>query len=213
MKPVSEQASIVLLGSFNPAIFQPSWLAQKELVAASEAEAAKIQLVSPQLTDFQIGSLQLQVLPDRFFAGSTEPQDHVRLRDLVEGIFLILAETPLSRMGINFNNVYRFDDQARWNALAEALAPKRRWQEALGVEPRLSTVQMVGRLPEGTPGTVNVKLESGGYPQWHSQVNNDIHPPPDAWQPGQFVEFIRTHWETARADANRMISVLLEASP
>ena len=42
--------SIVALGSFNPAIFHPIWFARQGLIRDAEAEAAEIQVVSPEVT-------------------------------------------------------------------------------------------------------------------------------------------------------------------
>src|SRR5438067_10758454 len=40
--PETENASIVMVGSFNPAIFQPLWLGTQDLIRRKEAEDAKI---------------------------------------------------------------------------------------------------------------------------------------------------------------------------
>jgi len=40
-------ASIVLLGSFNPPIFQPQWFARQNLLQPTLAEKAKINFITP----------------------------------------------------------------------------------------------------------------------------------------------------------------------
>jgi hypothetical protein len=42
--PEIDQASLVLLGRFNPAIFQPFWFARHGIVGADEAGAAEIEI-------------------------------------------------------------------------------------------------------------------------------------------------------------------------
>ena len=43
ISPQFEGVTIVLLGQFNPAIFQPAWLAAENLVRPQEAESAEIE--------------------------------------------------------------------------------------------------------------------------------------------------------------------------
>jgi hypothetical protein len=40
-----EGASVVLVGSFNPSIFQPKWLSSRDIIQAAEGEEAKIQII------------------------------------------------------------------------------------------------------------------------------------------------------------------------
>jgi hypothetical protein len=47
-----EGAGIVLVGSFNPSIFQPKWLASKDIIGVAEGEEAKIQIISPEISSF-----------------------------------------------------------------------------------------------------------------------------------------------------------------
>jgi hypothetical protein len=53
--------SIVLLGSFNPAIFQPYWFASNGLLRPDEAKEATIQVIHNQATIFTAGWLTLKV--------------------------------------------------------------------------------------------------------------------------------------------------------
>jgi hypothetical protein len=45
--------SIVLVGNFNPAIFQPAWLAAKGLIRESEASAAVVEVIHPELAQYR----------------------------------------------------------------------------------------------------------------------------------------------------------------
>ena len=54
-------ASIVLVGAFNPAIFQPSWLELHRLIRDTEAEAAKISIITAEVAVFSIGDWLLEL--------------------------------------------------------------------------------------------------------------------------------------------------------
>ncbi len=48
--PEISGASIVMVGSFNPAIFQPRWLGSQGIIRPEEAENAKISLIGPTIS-------------------------------------------------------------------------------------------------------------------------------------------------------------------
>jgi hypothetical protein len=51
-KPEIEGVGIVLVGSFNPRIFQPAWFAAENLIREEEEQAAKIELIHRQVAIF-----------------------------------------------------------------------------------------------------------------------------------------------------------------
>jgi hypothetical protein len=55
--PEIDAASVVMVGSFNPTIFQPLWLGAQKLIRAEEAETAKITTIQAELTDFSTAAL------------------------------------------------------------------------------------------------------------------------------------------------------------
>ncbi|GMU60014.1 MAG: hypothetical protein AMXMBFR34_17770 [Myxococcaceae bacterium] len=211
MKPQSESASIVMLGSFNPAIFQPSWLALKNLISPSDAQSAEVKLIAPQLAAFKAGGILVEVLQERFMAQADEPQDQVRLRDLAMGVFAILGETPVSRLGLNWTYVFRLEDEKRWHAVGDLLAPKDVWSKVLRGRPGLRTMTIQGGLLEGLRGQLNVKIEPTSAPSVRLELNNDILGPDrdGAVNADTFVELIRKHWDEARTESVRIATEVL----
>ena len=214
MKPQSDSASIVMLGSFNPAIFQPSWLALKNLISPSDAQSADVKLIAPQLAAFKAGGILVEVLQERFMAQADEPQDQVRLRDLVVGVFAVLGETPITRLGLNWTYIFRLEDEKRWHAVGDLLAPKDVWSKLLRGRPGLRTMTIQGGLSEGLRGQLNVKVEPTTQPSVRVEINNDILGPDrdGAVTADSFVELIRKHWDEARKESARIaIEVLTRA--
>jgi len=118
-------SSIVLLGSFNPAIFQPAWIAQNSLLPEEEMDGFYNEQIIKKFPEygFEIGTGQpfqvnndqavavfrsfgLQVVRDRFI--TTVTTDHHATIRFIRKVFKILAETPIKAYGINFQTHLNF---------------------------------------------------------------------------------------------------------
>lgn len=136
-----QRHSIVAVGDLNPAIFQPAWFAGEGLITRGEAQAATVQVISAQATQFEVDWLSLQVLPERFAATTTNEAFFQHLHDLVAATFSRLVHTPIRMLGINFNCHCHLEDP-KWSELSDVLAPKAPWSRLLespqihGLDPR-----------------------------------------------------------------------------
>ena len=72
--------SIVLLGDFNPKIFQPAWFGGHGLIRPTEADEAEVEIVHSEVTKFRLDWVVLQVTRDRLeAAGIMSANDLVRV--------------------------------------------------------------------------------------------------------------------------------------
>jgi hypothetical protein len=157
---IHDAASIICIGSFNPAIFHPAWLSARGLIQKTEEEAAEVQVVAPDATQFKIKWLQLQVLRDRLSASTDTPDDSLLLRDLVIGSFRFLEHTPVTFVGLNRHMHFQLDSEADWHHVGHVLAPKKIWRKYL-THPGLGTFTMkdVRKDHENKmPAEVNVQI-------------------------------------------------------
>lgn len=162
--PIIEGGAIVLVGSFNPAILQPQWLASMDLIRREEADSATLQVISPQVTSFSLPWLALQVLEDRFQVESTDPAHHLHLLQLVEGVFEKLEHTPFSKMGIIRRVHYPLHSEDDWHALGDRLAPKDLWRGIISSPirkgtPGLRTLVIEGSREGSSAAWMRVKIE------------------------------------------------------
>lgn len=127
MKLLSQTSTIVLIGSFNPPIFQPLWLKEKELISPTDYENAALKIASIEISDFSLDWAHAQVTADRFFIQCTDMRRSEAMRDLAVGIFEILAETPLLKLGINLESKYQAQSEEQWNALGYKIVPPNFW--------------------------------------------------------------------------------------
>jgi hypothetical protein len=158
LKTDAEGISLVLVGSFNPAIYHPEWFGRRGLIRDEEVKSATLEVVHNEITSQVIGSIKIQVRSDRFMASTANAGDYEVLRDLVEGTFKILPDTPIRMMGINFDAHYRMPSIEAWHALGHRLAPKELWTPILE-KPGTVSLTIEGDR-DAKKGYLRVKVES-----------------------------------------------------
>lgn len=158
LKPEIEGVSIVLVGSLNPAIFQPAWFAREKLIPQVEADTADVKVISPQVSVFSIGWLNLEITLDRFTASTSQMQHLEPLRDLIGGTFTLLRHTPLKHLGINRMAHFRSAGEEAWHKIGHRLAPKGPWAGLLE-KPGMRRVSMLGQRSDGYRGDITATIE------------------------------------------------------
>jgi hypothetical protein len=127
--PEISEATIVLIGSFNPRIFRPEWFASTGIIGGGDATSATIEVIHSEIASFSLDWLTVRVQRDRFSVETIAPP-FVRARDLVMRTFReFLMHTPVSKIGFNrlvHFNVSSFEIRDRVGTL---LAPKEPWGE------------------------------------------------------------------------------------
>jgi hypothetical protein len=128
-------ASVVALGSFNPAIFQPAWFKDHDILPANEIEAATTKgaprlVVSNDVTSISFDALRLEVLQDRWQIITSRLDWKNDLGPIVGSIFRLLNHTPVHTVGLNFA-IHR-DVLGDPLAVVEQWVPVRRLAEAVG---------------------------------------------------------------------------------
>lgn len=159
MGPIEKEgASVVMLGSFNPSIFQPRWLATLGLIRTEEADDATIGIIQQQVADFQAGWFRLQVLENRFLLQALDAAHYGPIRDLAAGIFRLLPHTPVTRLGLTRWFHFPMDNTELWHKVGHKLAPKDWWNPIME-NAGLRTMTMQGKRPKSEVGTLLVKIE------------------------------------------------------
>ena len=80
--PQIRALSLVMVGDFNPTIFQPRWFWSENILTVEEAESAIVQIVHPDVTSFGLPWLNLTVQRERFDAVSAAQPYFERLAGL-----------------------------------------------------------------------------------------------------------------------------------
>lgn len=125
--PADSGVSVVLVGSMNPAIFSPEWLARHNVVSQDLADEADIRVIHKEITEFSCGWCNIRVDRNRFQAQTNEAP-YVRLCDLVAVVFgELLPNTPVSALGINLVVNFNAPSSRARDALGQTLAPAANW--------------------------------------------------------------------------------------
>lgn len=150
--------NIVLVGSFNPRIFQPAWFAANGLIPAEEGEHAHINIIHPDLVSFRTDWFDLSVEQDRFAVTTKSAPSYEPVRDLVISTFSLLEHTPIAHVGINYMLHYRLESDDSLRGILDALAPAKYWQEVM-TAPWTRTVTMQSERPDEHAGSFQVTVE------------------------------------------------------
>jgi len=199
-----DAASIVLRGSFNPAIIQPRWLGAKGLVMEAEATDAKVEIITPDVSSFAMGWVHLQVTTDKFSATALEAGRARSLRDLVNGIFGLLEHTPLQALGMNRTMHFRLPGEVEWHAVGDLLVPKDPWKELIE-KPGMLSVVVQGRIAARPKALTNIKVEPSARikPGVFVEVNEHYGITEIGGEEG-LLRTLRDAWEDAQQDAKRI---------
>jgi len=158
--PEIEGVQVVVLGSFNPAIFHPSWFKLHKLIRDEEADNAKLEVTHLEVSIFSIEWLRLQALRERFILETTDSAHYESLRDLAMGVFTLLEHTPITAMGINRSVHYKMHSVESWHEFGHLIAPKPVWQPIMK-EPGLRKLVMEDSRTD-PKGYVRVTIEPSG---------------------------------------------------
>ncbi len=153
-----EGASIVFIGSFNPAIFHPSWYVAEGLWSKTELENAEVDVIAADICSFRTEQYTLRTLNDRFMISTTQAPLYEALRDLAVGTFRVLKHTPLAKLGINRHVHLQLASEEVWHAIGHKLAPKGHWNPILK-NPGMGALTIVGVRPDNLDGAVYVRVE------------------------------------------------------
>ena len=213
-KPEIEGVGIVLVGSFNPKIFQPAWFAAENLIREEEAQAANIQLIHQQVAIFSLDWLHLQVTDEQFSATTIQSHFYEPLRDLVLGTFRLLRHTPIHKMGLNRDSHFRVTSEEAWHAFGHRLTPKEPWAGILK-EPGMRNLIMEGLRPDNLKGYIRVRVEPSVryHPGVFINVNDHYEVNDGATIRGcdEIINILEREWKNSLDRSAQITSLLLES--
>ncbi len=211
----SEGISIVLIGDFNPKIFQPAWFAAQEppLIPKLEAEEATIEIIHPDVVIFQTDWFRLQVVREQFQVSTAQESRYEFLRDLVLGTFQILQHTPVRGMGINKDIHWGVENEAVWHDFGHRITPKDIWKGILE-KPGLLSLTMQGVRTDSHNGCVNVKVEPSNQirPGIYININDhySVKEPEKVLGCNEIMDILRTCFYDSTKRSDKIVSDLME---
>lgn len=220
--PEFENCTVVLLGSFNPAIFHPEWFVRQGLLAEEAVDPEKIKVVSPDVTECFVGAVKVFCDSTRLVISVGNMIDAEKLQDVVLGTLRILAHVPLGAVGINQEAVFKAQSEEHWHRIGHTLVPKEPVWNKLGKDPGMLRVSIKYPLQENPKIEQNITVEP--YPQTgpkhpaikintnlHYQLGSASELPSSGESTKLAVEFISNQWKAATNEVRSVASVIFEA--
>jgi len=204
------EISIVLVGAFNPLIFQPLWFAGEGLVRGAEAEGAAIEIIHADASVFAMEWLSIQVLRNRFSASVKTDVYRAHLVDLVQGTFTKLSHTPIQQMGINTTLRIRMRSEADWHAFGHFLVPKAPWSGAFD-RPGLQSLHIRGERDRRgwVLAQVNPDLATKSDVLFRTNEHFDV-PEGKADKAEAFMQLLKEQYEPSIAATHSAVASLLD---
>ncbi|MGO9460076.1 MAG: hypothetical protein ACLP1W_08140 [Rhodomicrobium sp.] len=130
IEPEIAGASVVLVGSFNPAIFSPDWFVRQNLLEKDQiVQPGPNFIIHPQIAQFSVEWCQISVDLDKFSLTTTR-DPLVRISDLASRTFgQYLTHTPLRAVGLNRYVHFRVSSLEKRDEIGYKLAPPEAWGE------------------------------------------------------------------------------------
>lgn len=220
-----EEASIVLLGGFNPSIFHPEWFIRHGLMESWDYSESEIINV-PDLSKIEFPSDRaLEVLQGRFTYRTTIASNHLALKDLVISTFSILTHTPVMQLGLNYKASIHIPDSEDWYEFGLKLAPIDLWKKAapyiedLEDAEKMKQLGLIGlkmQLPRPDEHMGRVNVEIANVVQKESTIAFSVNShislcQDDARDAVKAVEIIEENWELSLRLSKVIVNSIMES--
>lgn len=200
----------MLVGSFNPAIFQPEWFARQGLLSQEQVDAADVKIIVPEICHFETEQVVLQVTHGRFLAASKQNANPVPLRDLVRGTFFVLEHTPVTALGMNRQMHFPLASEEAWHEVGDRLAPKDGWEGLLEGRPGLASLSMTTYHAEPTSSKYTVRVEPSSLIKFGIYFETNDHNEAPKIEPLRgALKILDEKWEEATIYASRIANRIL----
>ncbi len=138
--------SIVLLGSFNPSIFHPSWFAQNEVISQEHAGSSEVGVIHNEVASMTLGNQIRVTCEANRFQVEVSKAPEIILLDLVSKVFGdLLPHSRVQSFGINKSAHFRASSPGKRTEIGRMFAPTDPWGE-FGKRIQRSEGEQVGGL-------------------------------------------------------------------
>jgi hypothetical protein len=214
-RPDAQGIDVILLGSFNPAIFHPQWFLRHGLIGEEEADPQGVKVVSADVTEILVGEIRIICVGERLSLGTQNIAYEQKLRDLLEGTLALLPHTPVRACGINPAAHYHLEGLDYWHKIGNTLAPKDLIWKDLFVRPGLRNLTIQSKVSPDDINEINITIEPSTRfdPGLFIHVNNHFGLSAESSNVGSAAlirDVIKTRWVEATNQVSRVASAIFE---
>lgn len=200
--------NVVVLGRFNPTIFQPEWFRRHALLPEAEIAAAMEErrvLVSGEATVVQFDSLSLIVQGERWQLATAQPDWFGDLGAIARSIFDKLPHTPIEVVGLNYTGDFEVAPSRTVEKLMARWVPLEELGTVMGSEP-----QVAGTVRASWEGyTASVTLEPSRKLKNKGLFINQNYERRELRSADDLIEILDGDWQKFRERAESVVQTIL----
>lgn len=225
IQPEISGCSIVLVGQFNPSIFQPAWLLSHQIERDVDDESVKTEIVHPDVSRFSFENRAYTIDQNRFQIQTTVAP-WVKLLDITVLIFAeLLMHTPIRAFGVNRDAHFNVIDPATRHRVGRTLAPIEPWGD-FGAQMEPPVADQVGGLQSLTMRRIqsnekfdrqtNAKIEPSAHldPRTgvYMQINSHfaIKELPKGHGANTAIEILAEQFQTCVNESDEIMNTIME---
>ncbi|MGC1480100.1 MAG: hypothetical protein WA771_06330, partial [Chthoniobacterales bacterium] len=206
--PETESLQVVVVGSFNPAIFHPQWFLREGLIGADDENKANIKVVAPEGTEVTIGGVNIKCLSEQLIFETVDISYTEKLFDILTSSLIKLPHTPCVACGINPRAHYRVQTEDYWHKIGHTLAPKDDVWNVLYTKPGMQAVTIKSVREGDYPGEINTTVQPSALVNPGIFVQANFHFPvlnADERETSiQVTDYLRSEWKLGISEARRV---------
>lgn len=204
-----EATTIVLLGSFNPRIFQPAWFVSQALLPPHNGTEPDVRLINNDYCGFQTDWFTLQVFSERLELSTLATPAPEQLRDLLLGAFAVLPHTPVTRVTLASSKHFAMRNERSWHDFGHKLAPKQELWNPILTNAGTQNLTIQSERTDGRKGSVSVVVEPSNRVKngLYIQVTDDFVEPL-ATSTDLVIEVLQSQWDNSRRQASTVFTHL-----
>jgi hypothetical protein len=202
--------SVVVLGTFAPALFHPSWFERHDLLGQHESEVAsgaQSLVVSGDVTFFSVAGFDLNVQANRFQVATAQENLFGPARDLAMGSMQLLDSTPAQALGLNWVAHFALASTDEWHAAGHKIIPIEFWKRLWGKHIGMKNVTVQLAREDDLKGHVQVALQPSNVLKngVFVSINDHYSFADDMTAPG-VADLIARQWRVSEQLAFRIFS-------
>ena len=214
-EPSSRVLNIVFVGSFNPSIICPAWLAAKNIIKEEESSNAKVEMIHPEFSKFEISDCVYEIFLNRFSVTTKHTHLFEKMQDNVIKILNLLRETPIIQAGINWHHIYEFleSEHEDYVNFGHKHVPKENFWNKHLKNPGLYELKITSDREDDYKGKYNVFIKKGNgrsvqlHFNDHYEIQNEGDKIADA---SKAIELIDKNFSTSREVSSKLLKELFE---
>ncbi|SHI15977.1 hypothetical protein [Desulfofustis glycolicus] len=208
---IKQYKSIVLIGKFNPVIFQPYWFSANKLIGEQDGSKADIKIIHQDVVNFGLDWCNIEITRDRYVINTTLDYAIEMIRDLTIGTFQLLVHTPIKMLGVNTELHFDLKSEHIWHKFGHNLTPKTPYWNSL-INPGMLSVSVRGDRPDDYIGKINVDAKGSKETKFGVSVRvNDHYETQESETSGcqQILDILISDWANSEQRANDIIRGVL----